>query len=734
MQFMMGHRHRTAIVSPVSRITMACLAWKIGLAVSLALVMAVGFAIPVQAARQTIQKVDIASLPDAVQVTVSATMPLTLESGRIGDRFIVFDVSGHLAPGQTKKLMINSGGIQSVNCAWYKSTPPVARIAVATSGHREYSVSYANNKRKAVMKIRKAGVAVQATPKPVADGPVSSVSLPATTAPAVPKSAPRLEKPSARPADVEPPTVVSSRPVLVASAQPVAIQSTQVLAAPPKATPARRISLDFVASDIHDVLKGLSLQSGVNIIAGPDVKGDVTVSLNDVTVEEALTLVTNLSGYKYLNVDGTYVVGTADSLKPFGAGTTTDQKVTDVVAIKYADPSVVQKVIEKECGTVQLSKAPGSDGKEGAAQGATLLVLSGSSSDVQVAKAMAEAIESSVASTAASEVTEIYEVKYADIAELAALLSTAVPGVKVGIGPKQGFDMKCPSAVIISTDGAGGGSYGGSQGGSSAQPAKAPSKMLLLQGSREDVDKAKQVVGQLDVPQKQIVIEAKMVDLTESGAKDLGIEWGGEFGTLTTFNLTESRDAGQDALDIGRFGRSALSFSGRLKAVVESGKGKVLANPNVMALDSKPASIFIGDEVKYVTRVDENDNGLTVTTETARVGVQLHSVSTISSDGYITMNLHPEVSVIVDWKELPDVQLALPQISRRFVDSTIRVKDGETIVIGGLIKDEELKTMKGIPLLKDLPIIGSLFRYESKATEHSEVMMFITPKIVSSNQ
>ncbi|MCL6630552.1 MAG: type II and III secretion system protein, partial [Armatimonadetes bacterium] len=98
------------------------------------------------------------------------------------------------------------------------------------------------------------------------------------------------------------------------------------------------------------------------------------------------------------------------------------------------------------------------------------------------------------------------------------------------------------------------------------------------------------------------------------------------------------------------------------------------------------------------------------------------------------MNLHPEVSVIVDWKELRDVSLALPQISRRFVDSTVRVKDGETIVIGGLIKDEEIKNMSGIPFLKDLPILGSLFRYDSKSKTHSEVMMFITPKIVQAHQ
>jgi len=169
-----------------------------------------------------------------------------------------------------------------------------------------------------------------------------------------------------------------------------------------------------------------------------------------------------------------------------------------------------------------------------------------------------------------------------------------------------------------------------------------------------------------------------------------------------------------------------------IKALVENDKAKVLANPNVLALDGKPSKIFIGDEVKYVVSKDiSSTTGKTViTTETARVGVQLHTISRVSSDGYITMDLHPEVSVIKSFLDAGD-GILLPQISRRFIDSTVSVKNGETIVIGGLLKDDEIKNVSGIPLLKDLPFIGELFKSRRTSKVHSEVMMFITPKIIA---
>lgn len=688
MQFRMGHR------------TMF---------LALALAAAIGLcSLPAYAGKQSISKVDVEDLAEGVQIAVTTSAPLSFYDRLIGKR-IVFDLYGSLASRQQKRVKISSGGIYSVSCVWYKDSPPVARIVVSTDGLRQYSVRSENGGRLTTIEVQKAGAAA----KPNRAKPLSAISKPAKSS-----ACESASKSTAPPAEAEPEAITEAEPVLVASTVPIVPQLVQTTAPAPKL-----VSLDFVASDVHDVLKALAVQGGVNIAAGPDVKGEVTVSLNDVTLEEALRLVTSLSGFKFDRVSGSYVVGTKDNLRALAASISGDEgQATDVVVIRYADPALVTSMLESRFDAVKVNvSAAGSD--DSGAKGQTVLVLTGPGSAVQSAKALVEATENSVAESVAQTVVELYEVKYADVTELSALLASSIRGLVVGTGPSQGFNLQCPSAVAMGSDS---GSASSSSGAAVSQAV--PPKVLILQGTSAEIDRAKELLAKVDVPQPQILIEAKVIDITEDGSKSLGIEWGDE-GVIGAPTFTEQRNPPTQALSVGRFTRTGISVQARLRALVEDGKGKILANPNVLALDGKPASVFIGDEVKYVIRVDRTPEGTNVETDTARVGVQLHTISRISSDGYITMNLHPEVSMIRSWIDTP-AGLKLPEISRRFVDSTIRVKDGETIVIGGLIKDEELKTTSGIPILKDLPIIGELFKLRTSSKIHSEIIMFITPKIL----
>lgn len=732
MQYMMGHKYPSLAYARGTVRLLGSSVVRFGAILALVIIVTLATT-PVFAARQSIEKVDISNLEDSVRITISSTTKLTMNVSRLGKYYLVFDLQGYLVTGQSKTVSINSRGITNVKCGWFKTSPPTARIVVSSTQPCQYKVTSENRGCRTIISVAKpiprakpaASQSIRRTnsTQTTCDKPISTISVPKLEV--EPLSVTSIQPMMASYENGVEPDALISKPILVASTKPVVVAE-----APSPKPAAKRISLDFVASDIHDVLKALALQSGENVIAGPDVKGNITVSLNKVTVEEALKLVCNISGYQFLKTDSSYVVGTPETLKALAGNLDpghVEQKTTEVALVQASDPAVVSKILQSQFSNIQVTM--GADNAKGSnAKGPAMLIISGPVSEVKSAKATVDAVEKSYIESTEDLSVEIYEVKYAEISELPDLLMQSVPGLRVLAGPTQGFNMSCPSAVEISRE-------GGAGYNKSPEQQKASPKTLILQGTQEVIGKAKALLAQLDTPQPQIVIEAKVMDITDNGAKDLGIDWGGEFGTLTTFSLTEDNSLTNHAWEVGRMDRSALSLPARLKGIIQSGKGKVLANPNVLALDGKPASIFIGDEIKYVTRVDASETGqIVVTTETARVGVQLHSISTINSDGYITMNLHPEVSVIVDWKELRDVSLALPQISRRFVDSTVRVKDGETIVIGGLIKDEEIKNMSGIPFLKDLPILGSLFRYDSKSKTHSEVMMFITPKIVQAHQ
>ena len=703
----MRHAHRHDIYRAESDAVRASVLPVIRLV--LVLIMAAVMAVPACAARQTIQKVDVANLDNAVQITVNSSQPLSIKDSRLGSKYIIFDLSGSLMRGEQKKVEINSDGIKTVKCGWFRSAPPVARIVVSTTGYSEYSIRFEDGKRRTVIKVAKIGATARYKE---AVGIEPSVSVKR-----------------------------DSKPVLVASTEPMVPKNVQVASAAQNIKPQPKITLDFVASDIHDVLKALAMQGRVNIVASPEVKGDITVSLSNVTVEEALKLITNLSGFRFAEMDGVYVVGTQENLKSLVAGGSTgrDERATDVAIIKYADPGVVGKILEKEFGMMQVTTAAAGDGKSGPA-GPTFLVLSGRPGEVQAAKAMVESIENASSAIMDSCITEIYEVKYVDIKELAATLSAAVRGLRVGIGPNQGFNLECPSSVAT---GAESGGSAGSAGGAAAQ--KAPSKALILQGIPEDIAKAKTFLAQVDIAQSQIVIEAKVVDINNNDSKNLGIDWNSgnwnsirigetdrtaaEYKVDDLGNITVSKPA-LDPITFGKFHRTPLELLASINALITTGKGRILANPNVTALDGKPASIFIGDEVTYVISNQVTPTGINTETETVKVGIQLHTISRINSDNLITMDLHPEVSVITRWLSTPS-GLSLPQIARRYVDTTIRVKDGETIVIGGLIKDEEIETISGLPFLQNLPILGSIFKNKTKNKTHSEIMMFITPRIIS---
>jgi type II secretory pathway component GspD/PulD (secretin) len=665
----------------------------------LAAILLAGICATPVCAGQKITRVDVSDKPGEVRIAVSAVQPITLTESRVGDRYLVFDVKGPLSWPNKKSLAIHDGGIEKVVFGWYKSNPASARISVAITERKTFTKEFSNGKRSLLIRVSKSGVRAD--------------------------SAHTMQK-----------------PVLVASADPfIAAASVQ--------RPAHTISLDFVGSDIHDVLKALAVQGRVNIVAGPDVKGDVTVSLSHVTVEEALRLVTGLIGCKYSLQNGTYVVGSPSSLQTLESGSTKEENITEVVALKQAEPGQVQKMVSGQFGNLQVSVSNvNADGKRQDLNMPSMLILSGPPSSIREAKAMAQGIEDSLTSEDADGSYDIYEVKYADINELAAIVSSMVPSMRIGIGPHAGFNLKCTASTGIASTGSSGGSGSsgstGSSGGSDTSSTSsangkgtqtATPKLLILQGSANAVKKARAILEKMDVQQPQILLEAKVIDLSTDVSQSLGVDW-----TWNQMNVEEESrdpttkstayDSPISSVHLGKFSRTPFEATATINAMISNGKGKVLASPQILALDGKPASIFIGDEVRYVSSVQVTTSGTNVITDTASVGVILNSISRISPDGYITMNLHPEVGVISSWIDTPDGG-TLPEISRRYVDTTIRVKNGETIVIGGLIREDDTSTIAGVPILKDLPLVGQLFRSNKVSKDHSEIMIFITPKIVA---
>ncbi|MFH0772565.1 MAG: secretin N-terminal domain-containing protein [Candidatus Omnitrophota bacterium] len=270
------------------------------------------------------------------------------------------------------------------------------------------------------------------------------------------------------------------------------------------------------------------------------------------------------------------------------------------------------------------------------------------------------------------------------------------------------------------------------------------SNMLIVTDFPANIERLKNLVKAVDLPPQQVLIEVKILDITSKDLQNLGVTWSSDYKpagavkglfnrhTLTQEELktTTSMAGPSSSLSGGQFKIDTLNFKGlsitaTIDALVQDQKAHLLASPSIAVLNNREARIVIGEKVPYKERT-QTTTGTTETTKYIDVGTTLRVIPSINVDGYITMMIHPEVSSVTALLD------AGPRITTREADTTVRVKEGETIVIGGLIKQEDNRTKSGIPLLKDLPIIGLLFSNRSKDQTQVELAVFITPKILYS--
>jgi Type II secretory pathway, component PulD len=162
--------------------------------------------------------------------------------------------------------------------------------------------------------------------------------------------------------------------------------------------------------------------------------------------------------------------------------------------------------------------------------------------------------------------------------------------------------------------------------------------------------------------------------------------------------------------------------------LITNGKAKILATPRIITIPGKAASIFIGDHIPVLT--DKIENGTTTTTTSyVDAGIKLSYTPIVSDDGYITSVVHTEVSTPTLVSELKNYK-----ITSRTADTNVRMRNGETLVIGGLINEEEQKSFKSIPFLSNIPLLGELFKSRSTTKSKTEVMMILTPYITNAGE
>jgi type IV pilus assembly protein PilQ len=262
---------------------------------------------------------------------------------------------------------------------------------------------------------------------------------------------------------------------------------------------------------------------------------------------------------------------------------------------------------------------------------------------------------------------------------------------------------------------------------------------LIVQDVRAVLDEIRALLAHLDVPVRQVLIEARIVNASTSFSRALGIRWGGErsfSGGGNDFTLSGGLDAaeGGDALlvdlgidqapasiALGYAGNSAL-LQLELSALEASGEGEVIAQPKVTTQDQQVARIESGVQVPYQAQAGGTAGGSI--TQFVSAALSLQVTPQITPDGRIIMLLDIHQDSVV---QSPD---AVPAIATNAITTRVLVNDGDTVVLGGVFREEESVTVSKTPLLGDLPYLGSLFRRTDRDSTRTELLIFITPSII----
>ena len=527
------------------------------------------------------------------------------------------------------------------------------------------------------------------------------------------------------------------------------------------------INLSLRESDVKQVLRMFADKAGMNIIFYNSVDGKITLDLVDVPLNDAFDMVLETAGLTYAREGNTILVASA-----------TDQNFTamkqemSLIPVKYVDAAAIALFLNKNIFTL---KRPGFSGSEIAVTNPARneILIMGSKNDAEIAKKIVEKFDKK------PEIAT-FTVKHTTPAEMADMVCNTLLKATVGTEGESSnsdtIETGDDSDIIEEPDEEpltlGGGVVACTvatkieENNIVSVPLQNMAVSYYTQlgvikvvgGSPEQIDMIREFIEDSDKKQPMAYLEMSIVELTESGSREFQNQWAFWSKHFSAnFNGTQIQSAtdsdgnqypifitgrpesvpGQDN-KLARSGHTALTYA--IRYLIENRKGRVVANPRILITNGQESVIDLtSDYVKAVQASLSAAGGLAGgvqrTYEIADDnGIKITITPFISPEGYVTLNIEPDYATVADsvYEERDGVRnLAATLLQRRNLTlKNVRIKDGETLVIGGMIREEDTKQVNKIPFLGDIPVVGALFRSSSKDRSKEEMIIMITPKIV----
>lgn len=480
-----------------------------------------------------------------------------------------------------------------------------------------------------------------------------------------------------------------------------------------------KVSIETDEVNVHDVFRLVGAASGLNILTTVDVSGTVSLSLKDVPWDQLLDIVLQEKQLKATNTGNVIRITTIANYN------------------KEQDAKLQMQVVEKRIEPVMMAIIPVNYAKAPEIKAAISKLLVGSIDESAGLSASSAPVAAAPASSASSQ---------------RSLITTAqsLSGTPVGSSSSGSAASSSSSGSSVSLNTARSAEeavQAFSRGKIEVDPR---TNSLLVTHTAEQIKRIRALVRELDVPTPQVLIESKVVSANDTFSKSLGVDWGGfyqagppggvdanaggvgfasnTFSGAQQFSISNDSTNGVGSGAFGfRLGQGANAhLDMKISIAEQDSQAKVMASPRVITNNNVGASISDGTLISYTTTTNTS-SGSQSNTAFIEASLSLRVTPQVTNSGQVALDLSVEQGLPVAGSG------STPNISRKNITTNVLVQSGSTLVLGGVYSYNFTKGNSGIPWLKDLPLLGTLFRKETASTGRSELLIFVTPRIIEAS-
>lgn len=449
------------------------------------------------------------------------------------------------------------------------------------------------------------------------------------------------------------------------------------------------ISLDLKGIDILELFRMLSVKTGLNIVTTKNVVGRVNLFINNVRFDDVLDIVLATNELAQERKGNIIKIMTATEYEIAYGKKYDERRKVESVYLNYARPKDVAVALgnlKSNVGNVVVDEASGT------------LILIDTPDNLAIMKSAVKKLDQSA-------VTKIFELDYAKAEDVEAKIA------KVLSSQVQTLQIDKRTNKILVTD--------------------LPDKMQEIT----------RMIKEFDEASRQVLIEVEIWQLSLTEKFQKGIDWEKIFPAIKDldfkgkFPLGLASTAVRQEVSVGTVARDR--YNAVIQFLSTYGKTDILSRPHLAVVNNEEAKILVGSKEAYITSTVSQAESSTTTSEAVEfidVGVKLNVVPTINKDGFITLKIKPEVSSVRETLTTT-AGSKVPIVETAEVETTVKVKDGATILIAGLIKQTQSESRSSVPILSKIPVLGFFFsKYEkgpSSGPIKSELIICISPKIIT---